>query len=118
MMTTRDQALDRLDAMRKLTDDWDGFGSPAPDESAIARALQFMRSWDGPTPAASPAPGAEVEFEWEAGELVVLLQFRPKGAVRLHAFDSERTLVEVETDRKSTRLNSSHCEASRMPSSA
>ena len=35
-----------------------------------------------------------------------------------HAVEKDKALKEIWTDRKSTRLNSSHIEESRMPSSA
>src|SRR3546814_10616359 len=64
--------------------------------------------------------GKAVQVDEVAGQ--VQLQYLPLPVIKLlvaadHAFDEKVALAERE-DRKSTRLNSSHSCASRMPSSA
>ena len=59
------------------------------------------------------SPGeAETAAERLLGSRLVTHQTGPEGSV------VKRVLVEERTDRKSTRLNSSHIQKSRMPSSA
>jgi len=44
MVTERNQrALDALDDLRKLADDWDGEGAPRPSDEAIERAKDIVR---------------------------------------------------------------------------
>ena len=42
----------------------------------------------------------------------------PRDAISTHVFDEDKGVESIDTDRKSTRLNSSHKHRSRMPSSA
>ena len=69
----------------------------SPAHAAVSAAEEFLTEWDGPVPSASPIEGGEIELEWESGDMSVLVQFQESGgAIRLHAFDRTRTLVEME----------------------
>ena len=52
------------------------------------------------------------------GEVLDALQELTRLAVQTVTGDRSRLMLDVEEDRKSTRLNSSHSQQSRMPSSA
>ena len=41
-----------------------------------------------------------------------------EAGARVHGFDPDEMVADINADRKSTRLNSSHANESRMPSSA
>ena len=99
---------------------YDGLGRPAGYElSAGERRVQQARlSYDGKGRlSALTAEGMETPFSWtycEQGGLVEQLAY-PNGMTRVNTYENSRDLL---SDRKSTRLNSSHPSRSRMPSSA
>jgi hypothetical protein len=80
-------------------------GEPASDPTSTA-----TDATDAAAAPAAPAPGYDKKrLYWIAGIVIVMWAF---------ALSTGSTALLIVVDRKSTRLNSSHNPASRMPSSA
>jgi len=94
------RALAKLGQIAALENDWDGYGSPAPSRGALEAAARFLGSaWGfGPDPSVGPGYSGTIELEWErATGRTVYVSFLPDGRIRLHGFEDEATLAELET---------------------
>ena len=92
-------------------------GQPAAstDWRAFARAVhQFSERWRNAGHLGEKA-FAELQPQWKAA---IAAAVAPLDAVQKDSIQRRHALIEEATDRKSTRLNSSHVSESRMPSSA
>ena len=103
---------------------------PCPDVSAIRTALDSLdrrteTTLDLPLPTAAPPgflrtrryqPALRIMAFGEGPELASLVTVAAAIGVEVHSFDKHSK--DMALDRKSTRLNSSHTDISRMPSSA
>lgn len=74
--------VNRLEAMSKLTDDWDGYGSPAPEEQTLIASLEVLSQFM-PTsvaaPAVAPTTTGGVQFEWHQGGWDIEVEVFPDG---------------------------------------
>ena len=71
-----DQVLQNLRMLRELEDDWDGLGAEAPPPELVDKAEVFLEVFRRRYPALVPnrvlaTPNASVQFEWQAGRLVM-----------------------------------------------
>lgn len=74
--------VNRIEAMSKLTDDWDGYGSPAPEEQTLITSLRVLSQFM-PTsvvaPAVAPTTTGGVQFEWHQGGWDIEVEVFPDG---------------------------------------
>ena len=103
-------ALDKAyaNAMRTV---WQQSSNDADAGTLFAEALMDLRPWDFWTADGRPQPGTEEIVS----TLETVLSRVPDHPGACHYYIHA---VEASSDRKSTRLNSSHSQQSRMPSSA
>ena len=74
--------LDRLQSISELTDDWDGYGSPAPEAQTLIAALEVLRHFmptSVATPAVAPTTAGGVQFEWHQGGWDIEVEVLPDG---------------------------------------
>jgi len=73
---------DLLD-LRRLPEDWDSYGSPPPDATAIDRAIDLILGIeleDFPAPAVSPVSGGSVQLEWNVDRHGLEIEVPPTGS--------------------------------------
>ena len=82
-------AYDKLQPLRMLDDDWDGYGALAPGGAALARAHEFLvtlETW----PACAPRPDVMasteggVLVEWDADGVEVVIEFPARGCANVY----------------------------------
>lgn len=74
--------LNRLRSISELTDDWDGYGSPAPERQTLIAALEVLRQFmptSVATPAVAPTTVGGVQFEWHQGGWDIEVEVLPDG---------------------------------------
>jgi hypothetical protein len=77
-------ALDRVADLARLPRNWDGYGSPQIDPSAIASARRFVANvaFDSlPFPHVVPVLGGSVGLHWRCGDRELEFTFHPEGTV-------------------------------------
>src|SRR5437016_6067739 len=77
-------ALDKIAGLAKLPRNWDGYGSPQIDASAIAAARRFVANVafeSLPFPHISPVLGGSVGLHWRCGHRELEFTFHPNGEV-------------------------------------
>jgi hypothetical protein len=71
--------LEQLEAMRKMPENWDGYGGAAPREDVIDAAIRFLSQILGtggvPEPFVSPTRIGGVLIEWELGAHELEVEF-------------------------------------------
>ena len=89
--------LTHLENMKALTDNWNGYDVPKPDNAAINAAIFFMEqlfnfckcsdlSWTPPAIAAGST--GEVVFEWFCGKKKLAIYIEPHAIAYIKASDS------------------------------
>lgn len=76
------EVIDRLRSISELTDDWDGYGSPAPEPQTLIAALEVLRQFmptSVATPAVAPTTAGGVQFEWHQGGWDIEVEVLPDG---------------------------------------
>lgn len=74
--------VERFQALASLTEDWDGYGSPAPDRHTLINALDVLQRFMLATiavPAVAPTPTGGVQFEWHQGGWDIEVEVTPSG---------------------------------------
>jgi hypothetical protein len=65
------EAMNYLDSLASMRENWDGYNAAAPDRAILASAASFLRSYvrgfRPPAPSISPTRAGGVLFEWENG---------------------------------------------------
>src|SRR5437016_1074070 len=63
--------IEQLEAMRGLSENWDGYGGAAPRAEAIDSAIRFLREWSPahalPEPFVTPTRAGGALLAWEQG---------------------------------------------------
>lgn len=68
--------IDRVAKYKVLADDWDGDGSPPPEDSAIIRAMQFLAAFeDDWMPWVAPTTDGGVRVEWDGRDAFLMINF-------------------------------------------
>jgi hypothetical protein len=78
------QASGRLDELKLLAPNWDGYKSPKITEQALSSAdflLKAVHSDDLTVPRISPVTGGGIALEWKVGSRSVDFEILPTGAV-------------------------------------
>jgi len=74
--------IELLARLADLEDDWDGHGSPAPDDSTLGASLhvlhRFMAFTASPPSVGATADGG-VQFEWHQGGWDIEVEVQPDG---------------------------------------
>lgn len=74
--------INRLEAMSKLMDDWDGYGSPAPEKQTLIASLEVLNQFMSTSvaaPAVAPTTTGGVQFEWHQGGWDIEVEVFPDG---------------------------------------
>ena len=74
--------LERLQAISELTDNWDGYGSPAPEAQTLIAALEVLRQFipaSVATPSVAPTTTGGIQFEWHQGGWDIEIEVFPDG---------------------------------------
>lgn len=74
--------LDRFGSISELTDDWDGYGSPAPETQTLIAALEVLRQFmpaSVATPSVAPTTTGGIQFEWHQGGWDIEIEVFPDG---------------------------------------
>lgn len=80
------RAAQKVVNLQKLPDNWDGRGSPAPQDRAIEKALsllQYLEVEDPPEPRVGPVPGGGLQMEWDHNDRGLELEIFPDGSVQI-----------------------------------
>jgi len=74
------ETLSRIDELKGLGDNWDGYGSPRIQTRALTQAIKLVVSLDLqdlPAPVVSPVAGGAIGFHWRVGTRELELTFLP-----------------------------------------
>lgn len=74
--------VERFEALKALTDDWDGYGSPAPAVDTLIDALNVLRRFmpgSVAVPAVAPTTVGGIQFEWHRGGWDIEVEVTPSG---------------------------------------
>jgi hypothetical protein len=85
-------ALKTLAQLAQLPENWDGYGSPAPQRIAADRAsnlLTFLEWDDLPVPQIGPVPGGGIQIEWHVANRELEIEILPDGSGEFLRVDGE-----------------------------
>lgn len=78
------KAMDKLEAFRKLPDNWDGYGGQRLDDQVYLRVRKFLArfgNWILPEPDIFPGSGGGIQFEWSFNQRELEIEFSESGKV-------------------------------------
>lgn len=81
-----DQAFEELSSMTILCDNWDGYGAPAPADTALDNAWRFLNLCESRALSpvtVSPAQNGSVSLVFQQDSHVVDLEFDQRNAVHI-----------------------------------
>jgi len=79
------EAVNAISALERLSDNWDGYGSPRISPMALLKATQLVSGMSSdclPLPEICPAPGGGVGIHWTLGARELEFTIYPNGAIR------------------------------------
>ena len=91
-------AFEQLEAMRRLAENWDGYGAAAPLPQAIDQAQTFIRGIEAARAEqlhVSPTRTGGALIEWVDGMIEHEAEFYPDGPARFLSFNKETGKIET-----------------------
>ena len=92
-----DDALKSLLPFVDMSNDWDGYGSPAPSRQVVATCLAILKSLaidEPPLPRIQPVPGGGIQLEWSERDKFLEVEILPNSNVQFLAIPGPDQVIE------------------------